>query len=146
MTPSGIEPATFRFVGQRLNHCASAVPTVKQYITFIPTQVEQSWASSRQKKNSRKIQKPAAWRFYCIVYNTAYHDCICTVHVVSSLPRDTTTSCPQHQQEHAHPGRSSSTNRSKQYGKHNRTFAVQMAWLFVNKIQYLYFYILILLA
>ena len=29
--------------------------------------------------------------------------------------------------------------RSKQYGKHNRTFAVQMAWLFVNKIQYLYF-------
>jgi len=28
-------------------------------------------------------------------------------------------------------GRSSSTNWSKKYGKHNRTFAVQMAWLFV---------------
>jgi len=26
MTPSGIEPATFRFVAQRLNHCATAVP------------------------------------------------------------------------------------------------------------------------
>jgi len=26
MTPSGIEPATFRFVVQRLNHCATAVP------------------------------------------------------------------------------------------------------------------------
>jgi hypothetical protein len=36
MTPSGIEPATFRFVAQNLNHCATAVPTVciraiKQY-------------------------------------------------------------------------------------------------------------------
>jgi hypothetical protein len=26
MTPSGIEPATFLFVAQYLNHCASAVP------------------------------------------------------------------------------------------------------------------------
>ena len=27
-TPSGIEPATFRFVAQHLNHCATAVPAV----------------------------------------------------------------------------------------------------------------------
>jgi len=26
MTPSGIEPATFRFVAQHLKHCATAVP------------------------------------------------------------------------------------------------------------------------
>ena len=26
MTPSGIEPATFRFEAQYLNHCATAVP------------------------------------------------------------------------------------------------------------------------
>ena len=26
MTPSGIEPATFRFVAQHLNNCATAVP------------------------------------------------------------------------------------------------------------------------
>jgi len=26
MTPSGIEPATFRFVAQHLNHCGTAVP------------------------------------------------------------------------------------------------------------------------
>ena len=26
VTPAGIEPATFRFVAQRLNHCATAVP------------------------------------------------------------------------------------------------------------------------
>ena len=30
MTPAGIEPATFRFVAQRLNHCATAVPTVER--------------------------------------------------------------------------------------------------------------------
>ena len=29
MTPSGIEPATFRFVAQHLNHCATAVPNEK---------------------------------------------------------------------------------------------------------------------
>ena len=29
MKPSGIEPATFRFVAQHLNHCATAVPTKK---------------------------------------------------------------------------------------------------------------------
>jgi len=26
MKPAGIEPATFRFVAQHLNHCATAVP------------------------------------------------------------------------------------------------------------------------
>ena len=26
MTPAGIEPASFRFVAQHLNHCATAVP------------------------------------------------------------------------------------------------------------------------
>jgi hypothetical protein len=31
MTPSGIEPATFRFVAQHLNHCATAVPFKKKY-------------------------------------------------------------------------------------------------------------------
>jgi len=31
MTLSGIEPATFRFVAQHLNHCAIAVPTINIY-------------------------------------------------------------------------------------------------------------------
>ena len=26
LKPAGIEPATFRFVGQHLNHCATIVP------------------------------------------------------------------------------------------------------------------------
>ena len=34
MTPSGIEPATFRFVAQHLNHCATAV-SQEQYNTII---------------------------------------------------------------------------------------------------------------
>ena len=32
MTPCGIEPATFRFVAQHLNHCATAVPHIYIYI------------------------------------------------------------------------------------------------------------------
>jgi hypothetical protein len=32
MAPSGIEPATFRFVAQYLNHCATAVPHIYIYI------------------------------------------------------------------------------------------------------------------
>ena len=28
LTPAGIEPVTFRFVAQRLNHCASTIPPV----------------------------------------------------------------------------------------------------------------------
>jgi hypothetical protein len=31
MTPSGIEPATFRLVAQYLNHCATAVPQIEMY-------------------------------------------------------------------------------------------------------------------
>ena len=31
MTPAGIEPATFRFVAQHLNHCATAVPHLCKY-------------------------------------------------------------------------------------------------------------------
>jgi len=30
LTPAGIEPATFRFVAQRLNHCATAVPHFRE--------------------------------------------------------------------------------------------------------------------
>jgi len=36
-TPSGIEPATFRFVAQHLNHCATAVPSINiTYVYYAP--------------------------------------------------------------------------------------------------------------
>jgi len=35
LTPAGIEPATFRFVAQQLNHCATAVPDVQGYLLYL---------------------------------------------------------------------------------------------------------------
>jgi len=35
ITSSGIEPATFRFVAQHLNHCATAVPLDIKYIIYL---------------------------------------------------------------------------------------------------------------
>jgi len=35
LTPAGIEPATFRFVAQHLNHCATTVPGMPDVITLI---------------------------------------------------------------------------------------------------------------
>ena len=32
MTPAGIEPATFIFVAQHLNHCATAEPSILKYV------------------------------------------------------------------------------------------------------------------
>jgi hypothetical protein len=31
MTPSGIDPATFRFVAQCLEYCATAYPNIKEF-------------------------------------------------------------------------------------------------------------------
>ena len=42
MTPSGIEPATFRFVGQYINHCATAVPIISLYVLLLTTVNNQS--------------------------------------------------------------------------------------------------------
>ena len=35
VTPSGIEPATFRFVAQHLNHFATAVPISNMYLLLL---------------------------------------------------------------------------------------------------------------
>ena len=32
LTPAGIEPATYRFVAQHLNHCATAVPHIRRTV------------------------------------------------------------------------------------------------------------------
>jgi len=36
LTPAGIKPATFRFVAQHLNHCATAVPILCNVLAKIP--------------------------------------------------------------------------------------------------------------
>ena len=46
LTPAGIEPATFRFVAQHLNHCTTAVPyeisvsLVKYQLNILPSQTK----------------------------------------------------------------------------------------------------------
>ena len=35
LTPAGIEPATFRFVAQHLNQCATALPISFQVVEYI---------------------------------------------------------------------------------------------------------------
>ena len=35
MTPAGIERATFKFVAQHLNHCATAVPCIGVYFCYL---------------------------------------------------------------------------------------------------------------
>jgi len=53
MTPSGIEPATFRFVAPHLNHCATAVPNKsKGKGKSVPLQV---WNGP---EGSRKLRFP----------------------------------------------------------------------------------------
>jgi len=39
MTPAGIEPATFRFVAQHFNHCATAVPPKQRSLQVISVSV-----------------------------------------------------------------------------------------------------------
>ena len=38
LTPAGIEPATYRFVAQHLNHCATAVPQTWHILSVFPLQ------------------------------------------------------------------------------------------------------------
>jgi len=47
VTPSGIEPATFRFVAQHLNHCATAVP--RWWAHGCPKHVENRFKHTRNK-------------------------------------------------------------------------------------------------
>ena len=48
MTPAGIEPATFRFLAQQLNHCATAVPYIYIYtLTYLLHGVESFLRTNR---------------------------------------------------------------------------------------------------
>jgi len=40
LTLAGIEPATFRFVAQHLNHCATAIPITVEYLIQISLKLQ----------------------------------------------------------------------------------------------------------
>ena len=57
MTPAGIQPATFRFVAQHLNHCVTAVPLyIYIYIYSLEQSRSLSWEAN-QFSASRKIPR-----------------------------------------------------------------------------------------
>jgi hypothetical protein len=58
MTPSGIEPATFRFVAQQLNHCATAVPIRTRYLRNNSIDIAQCKSSIRV--TARRVSFPPA--------------------------------------------------------------------------------------
>jgi len=55
MTPAGIEPATFRFVAQRLDHCATAVP-MPAFSTVTKLNQLSSWQAN-QRHARKSIQQ-----------------------------------------------------------------------------------------
>ena len=58
MTPSGIEPATFRFAAQHLNHCATAVTVLFNIPKFIVLiSFEWTWSFSLELLQERYSQK-----------------------------------------------------------------------------------------
>ena len=59
MTPAGIEPATFRFVAQHLNHCATAVPPkVTEYLLLFSAESSRLLSRNLKIKIYRTIMLP----------------------------------------------------------------------------------------
>jgi len=74
MTPSGIEPATFRFVAQHLNHCATAVPTWRIIIIIANMNMESIKRigiykiSSQTKSKAERANCSRALYIYIYIY------------------------------------------------------------------------------
>ena len=72
MTPSGIEPATFRFVAQHLKHCATAVPQFIQGQAIISCDNGRAcvWGfgyAATRLLTTRVLIPPAVWSSVCAV-------------------------------------------------------------------------------
>ena len=61
LTPAGIELATFRFVAQHVNHCATAVPNIKIYgikiLPFVLCGCETWSLTLREERRLNKVLK-----------------------------------------------------------------------------------------
>jgi len=75
VTPSGIEPATFGFVEQRLNHCATAVPGNGSTNRNIPDHCQLSYDLYETMTWHQSLQLFCARHIYCVTY-TATRDAI----------------------------------------------------------------------
>jgi len=93
LTPAGIEPATFRFVAQHLNHCAAAVPNLfmywykRKHLVFVGVNVGSScifWASVALKQ-IHLVFTDVSW-FPCSVIIKNYMQCKQHASVLTNLP------------------------------------------------------------
>ena len=94
MTLAGIEPATFRFVAQHLNHCATAVPhvlsTLQTNYAFMysaAVHFDQTAAAAQRHKHqtvfclfwssqaeqTELLQQQKFLRFLCLAPSTSFH-------------------------------------------------------------------------
>ena len=77
MTPAGIEPATFRFVAQHLNHCATAAPTTSVVygwnMRMSITDVREYVNDMNCVKLFRLFCKYAVTNIFCSIFSNCTH-------------------------------------------------------------------------
>jgi hypothetical protein len=100
MTPSGIDPATFRFVAQCLNHCATACPHRQKYIPVLinywRTYIKDEFVNLGHRKSALDLNSPKT------NYWTARKECIFTVTSQRSWRKDRMLNCYKHKSCHLH--------------------------------------------
>ena len=92
MTPAGIEPATFRFVAQHLNHCATAVPetlyrptvfmnVIRLIMNFSHWIMTYLW--NKAKFEALVINADTFWTLIWVIKVLRHAVCTCTYQVTS---------------------------------------------------------------
>jgi len=88
MKPSGIKPATFRFVAQHLNHCATAVPSETLVPPYLPAYLRTYCLRDCKPSHLRREQQSqsASWELQLsrnICSSTASHVSACLIKKIS---------------------------------------------------------------